>query len=337
MQLKINMFFQKVTTLQKAGLFLLFNFWVIILSAQQMDSLSLLNDSLTQNTLNTIDTILTEKKDTLPFKPKRAALLSTMVPGLGQALNKQLYKTPIYPGGMVASLLTHVRYRKLFKNYSNDLDKFSIKLNPDEDSLRNLIRVKQLQSRQFANATLFISGFFYVANIIDAYASAGIKNQNIQLQHSPILAAYRSAAFPGLGQIYNKQYWKVPVVWAALAGTGFFVTYSYNRRKCYGDVYLNNVRYNYEDEELIERCLPNPATAENNAELLRLRDFHKKNFERAVIALGAVYILNIADAMVYGHLRNFDIDDNLDLSIKPVFNYRINDVSFAGVGIVLKL
>lgn len=320
---------------KKMGLLLSFHCLCLILSAQQMDSLSIANDSLTLSTIDT--TVVINKEDTLKFKPKRAALLSTIVPGLGQAFNKQLYKTPIYSGGMVLSFATHLRYRNLFNQYSEELDKLTITLIPEEDSIRNLIRLDQNQSRRVANTALLMSGFFYLANIVDAYASAGIKNQSIERQHSPLLAAYRSAALPGLGQIYNKQYWKVPLVWAALAGTGAFVGYTYTRRKCYGDIYLNKVRYNYRDEALIERCLPNSTNADNEAELLRLRDFHKKNLERSILAMGAVYILNIADAMVYGHLRNFDIDDNLDLSVRPVFHYQINDVSFAGIGIVLKL
>jgi len=331
----------KAKVSKKMALLLSFYCFGFTLYAQQTDSLSIVKDSLKLSTVDTTvvikDTTVIHKKDTLPFKPKRAALLSTMVPGLGQAFNKQLYKTPIYPGAMVASLSTHLYYRKMFDDYSTDLDVLSVQFNSGEDSIRNDIRLKQTQSRQRANASLFVGSFFYLANIIDAYASAGIKNQSLNRQHSPLLAAYRSAAFPGLGQVYNKQYWKVPVVWAALSGAGFFVVYTYSRRKCYGDVYLNKVRYNYKDEALIERCLPNPATAENEAELLRLREFHKKNLERFIIALGAVYLLNIADAMVYGHLRNFDIDDNLDLSVRPVFHYQKNDVSFAGIGIVLKL
>jgi len=328
---------------KKTALLLCFYCLCFTLSAQQMDTLGVVKDSINivndSLSLSTIDTTVINDIDTLPFKPKRAALLSAMAPGLGQAFNKQLYKTPIYPGAMVVSLSSYLHYRNLFNDSTEDLDNFSIKLMPEEDTMRNEIRIKQTQSRQLANTALFMTSFFYVANIVDAYASAGIKNQMLNRQHSPLLAAYRSAALPGLGQVYNKQYWKVPVVWAALAGTGAFVAYTYNRRKCYGDVYLNRVRYNFYDENLIEKCFSNPATEQrlSDADLLRLRDFHKKNFERAIIAMGAVYLLNIADAIVYGHLRNFDVDDNLDLSVRPVFHYQINDVSFAGIGIVLKL
>ncbi len=318
------------------GLFIWLNF---NLAAQQpLDSLSLTNDSLN---VNIADTASILQKDTLPFKPKRATLLSAAVPGLGQAYNKQLYKVPIYPGVMLLSFSAHLRYIKLFDGYSEELAKLSSPLvNTSGDrALRNAYRVKQEQSRKIANASLAMGGFFYVANVIDAYASAGIKNKKVEGQHSPLLSAYRSAAFPGLGQLYNKQYWKAPVFWAALAGTGFFVTYTYQRRKCYGDVYLNRVRYNYVDEDLLDQCFSNPNRVRNSpdSEFLRLREFHKKNYERALIAMGAVYLLNIADAMVYGHLKNFDIDDNLDLSVKPVFHYQPNDVSFAGLGIVLKL
>jgi len=322
--------------LQIGCLFLIFNLTSLLTCAQETDTLQLTSDSLT---INTIDTASLSKKDSLLFKPKRAALLSTILPGLGQAYNKQLYKTPIYPGAMVLSFSTHLQYRKLFNDYSDDLSDLSNNMLPSADSLRNLVRIKQQNSRQIANTALFMTSFFYLANIIDAYASAGIKNTTVKNQHSPMLAAYRSAALPGLGQIYNRQYWKAPLFWAALAGTGVFASYTYKKRKCYGDVYLNRQRYNYYDEDLVDKCFSSPAAEQRltNENLLRLRDFHKKNFERSLIAMGAVYLLNIADAIVYGHLKNFDIDDNLDLSVKPVFHYQTNDVSFAGIGIVLKL
>lgn len=322
--------------LQTGCLILVFNLPFILTCAQETDTLQLANDSLS---VNTIDTTNLNKKDSLLFKPKRAVLLSAIVPGLGQAYNKQLYKTPIYPGAMVLSFTTHLYYRNLFDKYSNQLNNLSNNLLPNEEELRNLTRIQQNNSRQIANTALFMTGFFYVANVIDAYASAGIKNTTVKNQHSPVLAAYRSAALPGLGQVYNKQYWKAPLVWAALAGAGGSAYYFYQRRKCYSDVYLNRLRYNYDDDELFNKCFDDPNGVKNSSTtyLLRKREAHKKNLDWSLIAVGAVYLLNIADAIVYGHLKNFDIDDNLDLSVKPVFHYQTNDVSFAGVGIVLKL
>jgi len=130
------------------------------------------------------------------------------------------------------------------------------------------------------------------------------------LKHSPRKATIYSALVPGLGQVYNKKYWKVPIVYAGFALTGYFIHY-------------NNVRYHKYNNELIARA--NGDTASFNSSLTRLDDASIKSasddFRRYrdldIILTALIYVLNIVDAHVDAHLFYFNVDDNLSLRITP--------------------
>lgn len=300
-------------------------------SEEVIDSNVLRNDT----TALPLDTTRIKNKF-LKFNPDRSALLSTIVPGLGQINNKQIYKTPIYPGAIVLGLTTGLAARSSFKNIGETIESTS------DITTRNTLRKRQTNRRHTANGAFIFAGAAYGANIIDAYVSAYIKSED--KQHSPLKAGYRSATLPGLGQVYNKQYWKIPVFYAGLVASGGFAIYSINKKDCYGEIYLNRVRYNYfdEDQELIDKCLIEPSQIDlfDNAALLRNRDFHRRNSEIGFIVMSAVYVLNILDAVVFGHLHNFDVDGGLDarLEVRPILNEPLyQHTRYSGIGLKFNL
>ncbi len=133
---------------------------------------------------------------------------------------------------------------------------------------------------------------------------------SLSLPHSPRKATLYSALLPGLGQAYNKKYWKIPVVYGAFAVTGYFIHY-------------NNVRYRKYNNELIARS--NNDTASLNSSLSNLDDSAIKSasddyrrFRDLDIMIAAlIYVLNIVDAHVDAHLFYFNVDDNLSMRITP--------------------
>jgi len=305
--------------------FLLF-FAVIVhsITAQDIDTIKNVLESDTTD-LTISDTTVVEVEDSTAKRPpvdkrkiRRATLASAIVPGLGQAFNKQIYKTPIYPGAMVFSISTGLGYRSIFNQYKDSLN-LTVGLDSIASSKRNQLRLKQNNTRVISNSAFAAAGFMYAANIIDAYVSAQIKERAKNDGYSTMLSAYRSAALPGLGQITNKQYWKVPVFWLLLSGTGVSAVYWHNKKQCHGQLYLNRIRYNFEDVELFDNCVYNSNRTFTNADLLAFRDRYKRNFELSLVAMGLAYILNIADALVYSHLNNFDMDDALSISIQPIY------------------
>jgi len=298
----------------------------------------------TINTINSNDTIV-EVQDSIASekiinkkKIKRAVLLSTGVPGLGQAFNRQIYKTPIYPGTIALSVVTGLRYRSRFNKFTDSIN-LTMPLSIEADSIRSRLRTKQNNARIISNSAFAMAGFMYIANIFDAFASAKIKAQSKNKGYSPLLSAYRSAALPGLGQIANKQYWKVPVFWALLAGSGVFATHYYNRKQCFTEHYLNRVRYNFEDEALIEKCFANENQdfLSSNLDLLDKRGDFKRKYEISILVMAGVYLLNVADALIYSHLNNFNIDDSLSFSVQPVYIPVASGNNYLGFNLKLTL
>jgi hypothetical protein len=121
---------------------------------------------------------------------------------------------------------------------------------------------------------------------------------------APSKAAFYSAIFPGLGQIYNKKYWKVPIVWGAI-GTGIGI-YIWNDDK------YNELRDVY--KQRLEG-IPNPRFDNLSTDVLQRaqRNYQRQRDLTMLITVG-LYVLNIIDANVDAHLKQFNVNDNLSMS-----------------------
>ena len=131
---------------------------------------------------------------------------------------------------------------------------------------------------------------------------------------SPAKAAFYSAILPGLGQAYNKKYWKIPLVYGALGTSVYF--YIDNNRKYhqYRDAYKSRLE-GYTTDDL--------AFLDNNR-LIAGQKFYQRNRDLSALVTLAFYALNIIDANVDAALIQFNVDENL--SVRPVIYP--NDVTF---------
>ena len=144
---------------------------------------------------------------------------------------------------------------------------------------------------------------------------------------APSRAAFYSAILPGLGQAYNKKYWKIPVVYAAL-GTGiyFFIdnTNEYNR---YRDIYKRRLAGFTDDEfwgtDVNQSPLSTPQIS--NEALIRAQRALRKNREISLLVTIGIYALNIIDANVDAHLLQYNVDENL--ALQPHFKINEMDAS----------
>ena len=116
---------------------------------------------------------------------------------------------------------------------------------------------------------------------------------------SPAKAAFYSAVLPGFGQAYNKKYWKIPIVYAAL-GTGIYF-YSTNNKEYnrYRDAYKRRLA-GFEDDEFYNR-----VTLDG---LQRAQRFYRKNKEVSLLVTSGIYALNIIDANVDAHLLQYNVN-----------------------------
>ncbi len=140
-------------------------------------------------------------------------------------------------------------------------------------------------------------------------------------------ATIMSACLPGLGQAYNRKYWKVPVLYVAIGGLGYWGIDNFKNYKYYS----NNLRAENDDD-------PNTinTTAYSSDDLITQKNYHKKYRDIAIMLGALVYVINIIDANVDAHLKTFDVSDDLSLNIKPYSNISYNNRLQGGLTLCLK-
>ncbi|RNI22414.1 hypothetical protein EFB08_20100 [Rufibacter latericius] len=155
----------------------------------------------------------------------------------------------------------------------------------------------------------------------------------------PAKAAFYSAVLPGLGQAYNKSYWKIPLVYAAGGVIGYFI-YD-NNRKYQGFVKALAIRFDgdantvdqYAESNVYGVGRPNDQGSIN---LRRSRDFFRKYRDLDIILGVVAWGLNVMEAHVDAHLKAFDVSDDLSLQLKPSWQQLAGTPSYSA-GFTLQL
>lgn len=128
--------------------------------------------------------------------------------------------------------------------------------------------------------------------------------------HSPKKAVILSAVVPGAGQVYNRKWWKVPIIYAGLGTSVYFLI-------------RNNQQYNlYRNEYLYRLNNSTPNTGSDlinysDANLLTIIDQYQKWRDLSVIAIAGVYALQLVDAAVDGYLFRLDTSNDLSFRFRP--------------------
>lgn len=158
--------------------------------------------------------------------------------------------------------------------------------------------------------------FFYTAAIAFLLVSVTVckaqekdslvlKTNNV---HSPKKAALLSAVFPGLGQAYNKKYWKMPIIYLGGAALGYSIGFNHSQYVKYRDAY--KYRLEGKTDDFID--------VYTDADLNYLQKSYNRYRDLSVIGASLLYILNIIDASVDAHLLTFDVSDDLSLRFQPL-------------------
>lgn len=151
----------------------------------------------------------------------------------------------------------------------------------------------------------------------------------IKKDHSPRKALLYSAVLPGLGQAYNKEYWKIPLIY----GGGVAMVYGYTH---YNNIYTRfRTAYNQLSNE---QEVTDPELQGKSLEFLKLnRDAAFRNQTLNLIFLGILYFANVVDAMVFAHLYEYDIGENLTLRAEPTMILPENLYSQPSCGLKLSI
>ena len=146
---------------------------------------------------------------------------------------------------------------------------------------------------------------------------------------SPAKAAFYSAILPGLGQAYNKSYWKIPIVYLAIGIPTYLYFKNDNELQRYRTAYKQRLDGRTDDEFYQGRADGNPRLSTDA--LRRAQDLYQRNKEMSMLFAIGFYALNIIEANVDAHLKQFNVDENL--AIEPFMQQDIYRVSYVGLSL----
>ena len=160
-----------------------------------------------------------------------------------------------------------------------------------------------------------------MALVTDSLAG-GLKDTKFTFNPDPTRAVWMSALFPGLGQLYNRRYWKLPIVVGAFMGLGYATNWNNTMlrdyTRAYSDIMDNDPSTNsymdffaptVQESDLDKKWLTN---------LLRTRkNYYRRNRDLCIICMVGVYVLAMVDAYVDAQLAHFDISPDLSVDIAP--------------------
>ena len=145
--------------------------------------------------------------------------------------------------------------------------------------------------------------------------SKKITDSAIIKKHSPRRATKLSLIFPGLGQIYNHKYWKLPIVYGGFGTIAYFYGVNHSEYTKFKNA------YNFVTTPGSDKLSPvNDYVTRYNKNatlLLSGRDYYRRNLELTYIVAGVLYVLVAIDAQVDAQFFNFDVSNDLSLNIKP--------------------
>lgn len=126
----------------------------------------------------------------------------------------------------------------------------------------------------------------------------------------PAKAAFYSAVLPGLGQIYNKKYWKLPLVYGAIGTSAYFYIDNQKNYNLYRNEYKNRLEGKKSDSEFLAGL--------SESQLITAQKGYQRNRDLSALCMVGFYVLNIIDANVDAALSQFNVNENL--AFKPTLN-----------------
>lgn len=183
--------------------------------------------------------------------------------------------------------------------------------------------------------------------------SAALAPKVAKEPHSPKRATYMALMLPGSGQIYNRQWWKLPILYGGIGATVYGISWNAKQFKKYKNAFVDYSVYLEAKAKDPETPYPENAswdkvyiggdaegfTSQQQSNFKRQLQNKKDNFRRnrdlLYITIAAIYALQVIDACVFAHFYDFEIDDDLSLNIQPAAFY--SPISGGSIGLTLAL
>lgn len=154
-----------------------------------------------------------------------------------------------------------------------------------------------------------------------------IQPTSLKKEYDPRKASTLSAMLPGLGQIYNDSWWKVPILYTGIGFAIYYIDYNNDERKEWTAI----------AEDLLAKEAKGEVINQNSLRVARRgADAWRKNRDLVILTLVGVYGLNIIDASIDAHLKGFNVSDNL-ATFKPKVGVINNGAPYLGIGVTIPI
>ena len=258
--------------------------------------------------------------------------LSVPLPGFGQIYNKQYWKLGVLYPVVGASLGMFIYENKQYKPFKAQYDQYLIDhgymRTPELDAIQT--EMIRHNTRQQIYAGLAIASYLY---FIGDAAINYTTNEVSQVKKATTL----STICPGAGQIYNKSYWRVPIVIGGMASTIYTIDWNNRGYKRFKTAYALRVDYDKNPDKYPGGAADEFRGAYSATFLKNLKDSYRRNRDLCILLTAGVYMLQIIDAHVDAHLQDYDISDDLTMNLEPYFDYSpVGSTPLMGVNMSLK-
>lgn len=225
------------------------------------------------------------------------ALAAMLLPGSGQVINRDYWKIPIFYGG-IAGFSYGAYY---FDTELKAIERIELPADPLE-ALRHEDR--RLKTQMARNAMIAGASITYAVSVADALICHSPDYQ------SPTAAMLSSALLPGLGQIYNRSFWKLPLIYG---GLGYLIS----------TALFNHQQFMRYERAYVAIADEDPSTIDEFNGKIPLQtleygsNFYRRYRDLSIIGIVLVYALNVIDAYVDAHLFYWNVDDDIEVRTEP--------------------
>ena len=258
-------------------------------------------------------------RDSVPIS--RVAAISLAVPGFAQLYNRDYWKIPVLYGAVGGFTYLTVDANKKFQRYKRQYDF----LMSDYYAMENVSERNDFLTGQIApvrtqmvkyntQRTVYFAGAAATYLYFLADGVLNYPNQTTKVKRATTLALM----FPGAGQLYNKSYWKIPVVAGAFVTMGYLIDWNnrqYQRARRAYNLYPNDEFGGRKDPTALKSA----------------RDGARRNRDLCIILTGAAYLLSVVEAHVDAYMKDFDVSDDLSMRVEPTL-LDLGDTYISGAG-----
>lgn len=252
----------------------------------------------------------------------RVTTTAAVLPGYGQIYNKQYWKLPILYGTLGASIGLAVHFGGEYRPLKREYDAMIAESMSRTEELNLLQRdmIRANTKKQVFMFTALASYIYFLGDAAMNYATNEVSDVK--------KATTMSIICPGAGQIYNKSYWKAPIVVGGLASMIYVIDWNNRGFKRFKTAHSLRADFDLNPDKYPDGVSKDEFRGRYSTTFLKnLRDSYRRNRDLSILLTAAVYAFQAIDAHVDAHLKDFDVSDNLTVDLDPMFDYQYTQIN----------